>query len=269
MNFTMYKSVFHISGMDCPCEERLIRMKLERYSCIKQLEFDFDRRLLSVFHADADGPFEADLYALGLGAERLNQTKLEQYAEPLDYDARGQRRVLWIVLMINLVLFLVEMAFGLLSNSMGLVADSLDMLADALVYGMSLMAVGATVLRKKRVALLSGYLQMGLAVLGLVEVVRRFWGLEVMPEFEDMVGISLLALLGNATCLWLLQRTQNQEAHIRASVIFSANDVIVNIGVIVAGLLVWWSQSNIPDLFVGLAVFAVVIRGAIRILKLA
>ncbi|MDO4692378.1 MAG: cation transporter [Porphyromonadaceae bacterium] len=265
----MYKSVFHISGMDCPCEERLIRMKLEGHSAIKRLEFDLERRLLSVFHTDAESSFEAELYALDLGAKLLERTKLEQYAESLDHHAREQRRVLWIVLAINLFLFLVEMAFGLVSDSMGLVADSLDMLADALVYGMSLMAVGASILRKKRVALLSGYLQMGLAMLGLIEVFRRFLGLEVMPEFESMIGISLLALLGNASCLWLLQRTQDQEAHIRASVIFSANDVVVNIGVIVAGLLVWWWQSNIPDLLIGLVVFVVVIRGAVRILRLA
>ena len=67
----------------------------------------------------------------------------------------------------------------------------------------------------------------------------------------------------------LLQRTKSKDAHIRASVIFSANDVIINIGVIIAALFVWWLESNIPDLIIGIVVFLVVIRGAIRILKLA
>lgn len=152
---------------------------------------------------------------------------------------------------------------------MGLVADSLDMLADALVYGMSLMAVGAVIAKKKRVALISGYLQILLATLGLSEVIRRFLGFEIMPEFKTMIIISLLALLANSICLWLLQRTKSKDAHIRASVIFSANDVIINIGVIIAALFVWWLESNIPDLIIGIVVFLVVIRGAIRILKLA
>ena len=84
-----------------------------------------------------------------------------------------------------------------------------------------------------------------------------------------MIGISLLALIANAFCLWLLQRTNSKEAHIRASVIFSANDVIINAGVIAAGLLVWWLDSGIPDLVVGIIVFIIVLRGAVRILKLA
>ena len=185
------------------------------------------------------------------------------------HNPARQRRVLWIVLAINFAFFLIEITTGLISGSMGLVADSLDMLADALVYGMSLMAVGAVIAKKKRVALISGYLQILLAALGLSEVIRRFLGFEIMPEFKTMIVISLLALLANSICLWLLQRTKSKDAHIRASVIFSANDVIINIGVIIAALFVWWLESNIPDLIIGIVVFLVVIRGAIRILKLA
>jgi Co/Zn/Cd efflux system component len=152
---------------------------------------------------------------------------------------------------------------------MGLVADSLDMLADALVYGMSLVVVGAAVARKKRVALWSGWLQLLLAVIGLSEVIRRFIGAEMMPDFRTMIGISLLALIANSVCLWLLQRTKSGDAHIRASVIFSANDVIINLGVIAAGGLVWLLDNKLPDLIVGIVVFLIVIRGALRILKLA
>ena len=97
----------------------------------------------------------------------------------------------------------------------------------------------------------------------------EFSRFEIMPEFKTMIVISLLALLANSICLWLLQRTKSKDAHIRASVIFSANDVIINIGVIIAALFVWWLESNIPDLIIGIVVFLVVIRGAIRILKLA
>ena len=152
---------------------------------------------------------------------------------------------------------------------MGLFADSLDMLADALVYGMSLMAVGAVVSRKKKVAHISGYLQILLALMGLMEVVRRFIGFETVPEFKTIIIVSLLALVANSFCLWLLQRSKSDDAHIRASVIFSSNDVIINVGVIVSGLFVWWLDSAIPDLIIGTLVFMLVLRGAARILKLA
>ena len=253
--------------MDCPCEESLIRMKLQDTKSIKHLDFDLAKRILVVTHSGDSSNFITELESLNLGA-KLQETVATDGNDSTDNPAR-QRRVLWIVLAINFAFFLIEITTGLISGSMGLVADSLDMLADALVYGMSLMAVGAVIAKKKRVALISGYLQILLAALGLSEVIRRFLGFEVMPEFKTMIVISLLALLANSICLWLLQRTKSKDAHIRASVIFSANDVIINIGVIIAALFVWWLESNIPDLIIGIVVFLVVIRGAIRILKLA
>jgi Co/Zn/Cd efflux system component len=161
------------------------------------------------------------------------------------------------------------MTTGLISKSMGLVADSLDMLADAFVYGISLLAVGGTLAMKKRVAKLAGYFQITLAVIGFIEVLRRFFGVEKMPDFSTMIVVSVLALIANATCLWLLQKSKSrEEAHMKASLIFTSNDVIINLGVIVAGLLVNWLNSNKPDLVIGSIVFILVIQGAIRILKI-
>ena len=152
---------------------------------------------------------------------------------------------------------------------MGLVADSLDMLADATVYGMSLMVVGAAVGRKKRVAWWSGLLQSLMAVAGMVEVVRRFVSPSLPPEFAAMIWMSALSLVANAYCLWLLNRQKSGDAHMRASVIFSANDVVVNLGVILSGVAVWIFNSRVPDLVVGAVVFVIVLRGAVRIFKLS
>jgi Co/Zn/Cd efflux system component len=153
---------------------------------------------------------------------------------------------------------------------MGLVADSLDMLADSFVYGISLLAVGKSLVRKKTVARIAGYFQILLALLGFAEVIRRFMGTEKMPDFSTMIIVSVLALGANAFCLYLLHRSQSKnEAHMKASLIFTSNDVIINLGVITAGLLVLWLQSGIPDLIVGAIVFLLVIQGAFRILKLA
>ncbi len=187
----------------------------------------------------------------------------------VECEDKRQRKVLWAVLAINAAFFIIEMTFGLLSRSMGLVADSLDMMADALVYGMSLAVVGAAMARKKRVAFWSGLFEFLPAILGLAEVIRRFIGTAMMPDFRAMVGISVLALMANSACLWLLQRMKSNDAHIKASVIFSANDVIINTGVIVAGGLVWLLESKIPDLVIGVIVFLIVLRGAVKMLKLA
>lgn len=262
----MYKSVFYIPKMDCPCEENLIRMKLDDDHSVKYLDFDLNQRILTVIHDHDVTALVKELGSLDLGAVLKETIRIKD--ENIREDTL-QRKSLWIVLIINLVFFLIEMATGIISGSMGLVADSLDMLADGLVYGMSLLAVGSTVIRKKRVALFSGCIQIVLAVIGMSEVIRRFFGLEVMPEFRTMITVSFLALIANSVCLWILQRNKSKDAHMRASVIFSANDVIINIGVIIAALFVWALESNIPDLIIGIVIFLIVIRGAVRILKLA
>ena len=75
-------------------------------------------------------------------------------------------------------------------------------------------------------------------------------------------------LIHNAICLYLLQKSKSKEAHMKASMIFTSNDVIINSGVILAGVLVLLTQSKYPDLIVGSIVFLIVSQGAFRILKL-
>src|SRR3546814_20237340 len=128
------------------------------------------------------------------------------------------------------------MLFGVFSNSMGLVADSLDMLADSIVYALSLFAVGGTIARKNNIARFAGYFNVVLAVIGFVEVIRRFIGAESMPDFQTMIIVSVLALVANVLCLFLLQKSKSKESNIHASMIFTSTTVIINSGVILAGL---------------------------------
>lgn len=252
--------------MDCPSEENLIRMKLEEISGIKNLEFDIENRKLTVFHNGQIDPIEKSINALHLGERLLSSENTDQKEFE---ENTNQKKLLWTVLAINFAFFLIEITTGLISNSMGLVADSLDMLADSFVYGLSLFAVGGSILRKKRIATLAGYFQLLLAILGFAEVIRRFLGEEQVPEFRTMIIISIFALIANGTCLLLLQRSKGkEEAHMKASMIFTSNDVIINLGVILAGAMVLWLDSNKPDLIIGSIVFLLVIQGAFRILKL-
>ncbi len=252
--------------MDCPSEENIIRMKLEGVSGIRKLDFDIENRKLAVFHTGLTEPIEKSIHSLNLGDRLLSSEETDQI--DLDEDS-NQKKLLWTVLAINFAFFLIEMTTGLISNSMGLVADSLDMLADSFVYGLSLFAVGGTLIRKKRIATLAGYFQLVLAILGFMEVIRRFLGSEQLPDFSTMIIVSVFALIANGICLYLLQKSKGkEEAHMKASMIFTSNDVIINLGVILAGALVLWLDSNKPDLIIGSIVFVLVIQGAFRILKL-
>jgi len=152
---------------------------------------------------------------------------------------------------------------------MGLVADSLDMLADAFVYGISLFAVGGSISRKKSIAKTAGWFQIILAIVGFAEVIRRFISGEELPNFSTMILVSVFALIANGFCLYLLHKSKSkEEAHMQASLIFTSNDVIINLGVIVAGVLVYVTNTRFPDLVIGSIVFVLVLQGAMRILKL-
>ena len=261
----MLKSEIHITKMDCPSEENLIRMKLEGIDGIHKLEFDIPNRTLFVFHTGDVNTIHNLIEQLNLGAKVISTNETDNFNYS---DESNQRKLLWAVLIINFAFFVIEMSTGIISLSMGLVADSLDMLADSFVYAISLFAVGRGIKRKKKIASIAGYFQSILALTGLIEVIRRFIGFSEVPDFSTMIIVSILALIGNAFCLYLLQKSKSKDAHMQASMIFTSNDVIINLGVITAGILVNLLNSNLPDLIIGIIVFLHVIQGAVRILKL-
>jgi cation diffusion facilitator family transporter len=182
--------------------------------------------------------------------------------------AELERRTLWVLLAINGAMFLVEAVAGWLADAAGLVADSLDMLADASVYGIVLYAVGRSRRLQADAAFASGVVQIALGAGVLLEVARRLaYGSE--PVSALMMAVGGVALAANVTCLILVARHRDAGVHMRASYIFSANDVIANVGVIVSGALVLVLGSRLPDLVVGAVIAVVVVRGGVEILRQA
>ncbi len=178
----------------------------------------------------------------------------------------AERKTLRILLVINGVMFFVGLVAGILAHSTALVADSLDMFADASVYTMSLYAVGKSAYHKNRAATLSGIFQMTLAAMVVIDVIRRFIG-GSSPESEWMMIIALLSLIANSYSLYLLSKHRQGEVHMRASWIFTQNDVIASFSVIIAGLLVTLFNSRFPDLIVGFGIACLVVWGGIRIIQ--
>lgn len=178
----------------------------------------------------------------------------------------AQSRVLKILLAINALMFLLEITLGILSESTALIADSLDMLADATVYGIALFAVGKAPIMKINAALLSGLCQVLLGLLVASDVVRRLiYGSE--PESILMISVGVIALIANSICLFLISKHRDGEVHMRASWIFSKNDVIANLGIIIGGALVYLLDSRFPDLVIGIIISLIVVRGGVSIIK--
>ena len=261
----MTVSRFHIAGMDCTAEEQLVRMALSDVDGIERIECHLDQRDIVVDHAIDPDTINAALQTLNLGASHVDD--ISEIGPPP--DTRRERNALVVALVINAGFFVGELTVGFISRSMGLIADALDMGADASVYALSLVAVGTAAARKNQLARMSGYLQIGLASIGLIEVLRRFIADNELPDPTSMIVMSVLALAGNVVTLLVLHRVRSDDAHIQASWIFTANDIKVNALVIAAAVGVVFTDSRIPDLLAGGIIFVVVANGARRILSIS
>ncbi len=184
----------------------------------------------------------------------------------IEIKSKEESKVLIILLSINAVMFVIEFTLGWLGESTGLIADSLDMFADALVYSVGLYAVGKSLRIKANSAILSGSLQITLGTGVLLDIIRRTI-MGSKPDSTFMILVSLVALAANVICLVLLAKHRDGEVHMRATWIFTKNDVIANLGVITAGVLVAYFSSAIPDLIIGCIISAIVIRGGVQIIN--
>jgi len=261
----MTVSTFRVADMDCAAEEQLVRLKLADLDGVDRIAVDLDTRQVTVDHDLDPWDIDAALQTLDLRTRHLDDHGVMTAA----VEPRRERRALRVALLINAAFFVGEMTIGLLSRSMGLVADALDMGADASVYALSLAAVATSTVRKKRLARSSSYLQFGLALVGLIEVTRRTFADTALPDTRSMIVMSIMALVGNIVTLVVLRRVMSGEVHLQASWIFTANDIKVNALVIVAAIVVAFTDSATPDLIAGAFIFLIVANGARRILQIS
>ena len=253
--------------MDCAAEERLVRMVLDGRPEIRRIDADLSLRKITIIHEGNADQITALLAPLNLGAEVVETSIATERDEAAMPRGDSEARTLTIVLVINAVMFAGEMIGAFLADSSALLADSLDMFADAAVYGIALFGVRRAKTAQLRAARVSGVLQLFLALGAFGEVTRRLiFGSE--PEATLMIVVAFAALTANVTCMRLLASHRSSGAHMKASWIFTTNDVIANLGVIAAALLVQLVQSAIPDLLVATIIAFVVLSGAIRILRL-
>ena len=188
-----------------------------------------------------------------------------QQSTPALTDPR-QRRVLWVALVINIVMFGVEIVAGHTARSASLQADALDFLADAANYGISLFVVGTALTWRARAALMKG-LSMGL--FGLWVVGATAWNAiaGTVPEAPIMGAIGLLALLANAAVLALLTGFRGGDANMRSVWICSRNDVLANLAVLLAALGVFGTGTGWPDIIVAGIMASLALYGAGQIVR--
>ena len=264
------ETTFLVPAMDCPSEEQMIRMALSSL-ITHSMSFDIPNRKVVICHSEDPSEVLAKLIPLNFGAVIQSNKAIDQsilvsaVSDPAEQSK--ERQVLIWLLVLNGAMFFLEIIMGWLAQSAGLMADALDMFADAAVYGVALYAVGTVASHKLKAAKLAGVVELFLAAGALWRASYQIY-VGAQPEANTMIWISVLALAVNVTCLFLISKRKNDGVHMRASYIFSANDVLANLGVIIAGVLVAWFSSPIPDWIIGLLIGFLVLSGAIRILRL-
>lgn len=177
-----------------------------------------------------------------------------------------QTATLWLVLLLNAAMFVVELVAGLLAGSVALLADSLDMLGDALVYGFSLYVVARDDRWKARAAVAKAAVMALFGVFVFGQLVYKLL-YPRLPAVETMGGVAALALVVNGVCFAVLWRHRAEDINMRSVWMCSRNDLIANVSVLLATGAVWLTLSPWPDIAVGALICAVFLRSAFLVAR--
>ena len=177
-----------------------------------------------------------------------------------------KRRILWIVLVLNLIMFFVEGIAGWLAQSNALMADALDMLGDAAIYGFSLFVIHLAPIWRTRSGILKATI-MSLFAFGILGSAVYRVSHQVVPVASAMGIVGSLALLINLFCAYLLLRFRDDDVNMRSAWLCSRNDVLANLGVLAAAGGVAWTGSHWPDLAVGVIIAGLILQSSFGIFK--
>lgn len=178
------------------------------------------------------------------------------------------RKALWIALVLNALMFFVEIIGGSQARSVSLWADALDFAGDAANYAISLAVLSMTLYWRATAALLKG---ITMAAFGIFVIVKVFWSwwLGVTPEPMLMGSIGVLALAVNVICALMLYAFRDGDANMRSVWLCSRNDAIANIAIIVAAIGVFGTGTMFPDLFVAFVIAYLGVSSGLAVIKQA
>lgn len=179
-----------------------------------------------------------------------------------------QRRVLLIVMLINIGSCAMMFSAAYLSHSSALLSGTLDNLGDALTYLLSLLVIGASFRAKAKVALFKGLLILTAALAVGAQIVWRLSN-PTVPLFETMGVAALLNVGLNGICLWLLTPLRHSDINLASAWECSRNDMFEGVAVIVAAVGVWLFQGGWPDLVIASLLLVLFLRSAWRVLRMA
>ncbi|OSZ76049.1 cation transporter [Hydrogenophaga sp. IBVHS1] len=178
------------------------------------------------------------------------------------------RKILWIALIVNAAMFLVEIGAGVQAGSLSLLADAVDFAGDAMNYAVSLAVLASALAWRARAAILKAVSMMGFGLYVLGAAVWSVWHGGV-PQAMTMGVVALMALAANVAVAWMLYAFREGDANMRSVWLCSRNDAIGNVAVFMAALGVFGTGSAWPDLLVASLMAALALHGGWTVLRQA
>ena len=191
-------------------------------------------------------------------------TSLEKELTKVQDD---KRNILVWVLVINGIMFFIEGIYGWFAQSSALMADALDMLGDAGIFCFSLYVIRLDSIWQSRAGYIKGVIMALFSISVLAGALYRTFNPVVIPEAETMGIVGFLALAANLFCAILLLGFRDSDINMRSAWLCSRNDVLANLGVLLAAGGVAWTHSPWPDLVVGISISALILKSAIEVLR--
>jgi cation diffusion facilitator family transporter len=177
-----------------------------------------------------------------------------------------QGRVLKAVLIINAVMFIVEGWAGITAYSTSLLADALDMFGDALVYGFSLFVLARSARWQTGAALTKGIFMLVFGLGVMADAIYKVLH-PIMPVVEVMGLVGALALVANLVCFFLLYRHRYDNLNMSSTWLCSRNDLLANIGVLLAAVCSYLFTSRWPDITTGCIIASLFLSSAVNVLR--
>lgn len=268
---------YRVTGMDCASCAAKIEGAAGKVEGVENVRVSIASGLMTL---DVDDPaarlpvVEGAVTDLGYRLARVGQGRANTADDDDDDDkipdlshvTPAYKRALWIVVLLNVGYGVIEIGGSFLAGSQALQADALDFIGDGLISFLGLMAVGWGLAARAKAALLQGIF---LALLGLGVIGSTLYRVfvEYEPQTLMMGGFAVLAFIVNVLAALVLLPHRKGDANMRAVWLFSRNDAIGNLAVVVAAVLVWWLDTPWPDLLVAFAVAGLFLQSAWSIIR--
>lgn len=264
---------YHITGMDCPSCAAKIEGVVRKIEGVAEVKVSIASQIMTLEVDDSIirlPMMENAITGLGYQLDRVGELKVEGLDDDkipdLSHVTSAYKRALWIVVLLNAGYGIIEIGGSILSRSQALQADSLDFIGDGLISFLGLIAIGWGLAARAKAALLQGIF---LALLGCGVIVSTCYRVFVEHEPQTLLmgSFAIFAFIVNVLAAIILIPHRRGDANMRAVWLFSRNDAIGNLAVVVAAAFVWWFKNPWPDLIVAFAVAALFLQSAWTIIR--